>query len=296
MSKFSFGLSTDKLVKKDSIPSLNRATITDGKLLAYYIEHPLSGRDDYILQSLNTTYDCMAPIYSYINEHSAHDLCNSAVSGFSSINVANTVSNTVLQGSMSANKTLGFYTVYPLTSYYSKPSKLTIQYVNGYYISYYQMAMLNHGYIDNNYSVAFSYNANATLSSWAFCNATAKNKSIAWYDSDSDNSAIALYYSTAHNYAIAMYNSYANSKLGQADKSDLRKSVSIAMYNSDANSYGVALYDSAVVGGVALYNSNAITTNYSHARSIVMHNSNAYTTQGPSVYHCISMYNSTRTY
>ena len=46
MAKFSFLNAADEFTKRNKVAQLNRATIADGKLLTYFIEKPLSGRDD----------------------------------------------------------------------------------------------------------------------------------------------------------------------------------------------------------------------------------------------------------
>jgi hypothetical protein len=277
MSKFSFTYSTNPLVAKNSIATINRATIADGKLLQYYIALPLLGRDEYSLYAINYTYNYMKPYFEYIYSNSAKEFNNSTLTGFSAIKIN---SNTNY-GGMSAIKTLKLSAVNPLALAQDN-FKVTLKYADNYKLdqaSYYIRAKLQNSYIDTDYSVALSRNASATLSSWAFCDSSANNQSFAWYNSTATNRSIAMYNSIAGKsingqivqyYNVALYNSTANNTYTHYDNN-----VAVALYDSRAWMDSVALYYSTADGhSIAMYNSKTIDNQaYQPADSLLMYDS-----------------------
>lgn len=277
MSKFSFTYSTNPLVAKNSIATINRATIADGKLLQHYVALPLLGRDEYSLYAINYTYDYMKPYFDYIYSNSAKEFNNSTLTGFSAIKIN---SNTNYGGT-SAIKTLKLSAVNPLALAQDN-FKVTLKYADSYKIdqaSYYIRAMMQNSYIDSDYSVALSRNASATLSSWAFCDSSANNQSFAWYNSTATNRSIAMYNSIAGKtvkgqpdryYNVALYDSTANNTY-----SHYANNVAVALYNSRAWMDSVALYYSTADGhSIAMYNSKTIyNQSYQPVDSLLMYDS-----------------------
>jgi len=299
MSKFSFSQSTNSFVSKDYIPTINRATIIDGKLIDYYVKVPLSGRDDLVLSAINYTFDYLEPTYTYVENNSAKEFNNSYLTGFSAVKVN---SNKIL-GASSADKTIAFSAIHPMAVSQNDELKVKLSYADGYYISYYQMAMLQHGYIDGKNSVAMSRAASATVSSWAFCDSSAANKSIAWYNSTAVDSAFAMYDSIAKGHtaedadgnlreigAIALWSSTA-AGTNECVASDC---VPIALYESDACNAYAQWQSTALNGGVAFYHSVAGPDPHSEQQ-------NAFA-QGLAAYNSVltagglAMYNSTAYY
>lgn len=68
-----------------SAKSINRATITDGKLLQRFVAEPLSSNDETILANLNELYTPVVDTYNTVKANYLTNWPNSAISGFKTI-------------------------------------------------------------------------------------------------------------------------------------------------------------------------------------------------------------------
>lgn len=278
---------SEKIVKQ-----LNRATISDGKLLKKYIADPLSSRDETLLKGINEIFPPLSEVYSNINAHSANDYANSKLTGFSAIAENRTDASqaeiALIEGSRYAGGIFGFSAIEP---FHVDPIQ------NGFEVYYrptnsQARSYLTHALVNNSTakdykdSIVFYKNASAD-NGLAVTDATAVNCSIAMYGSTAtDNSlayddswaqegSVAMWNSRAHNHGFATHDSVVNGKYlynngGIAMWSSLANDGSIAMWNSTAQATAMALWDST-----AGNNAVAEHQSYAYFSAVAMWNSNA---------------------
>ena len=149
------------MITLQNAKSLNRATITDGKLLQHYVFKPLSANDDALLAYLNTTYNKLLPLYTTVKTYSS-DWRNDKIYGFSAI----TFGSNKEEGSSKFAERLYIESTDDVNISTSLGNP-TFKVPYSAYGSYYALAMAGDCYIDNKKSVALNMKSSATNNSFA---------------------------------------------------------------------------------------------------------------------------------
>lgn len=147
-----------------SAKHINRATITDGKLLNRFVVEPLSSRDNEVLENLNEVAPNAISVYETVQDNYQTNWPNSALTGFKEFKLG----STTLTGAANVTGVIPLSSSKEIQLLGTPASKtISINTTNDILQSYYAVAMKNDGYIDNDYSVAFN-DCSATVSSFAF--------------------------------------------------------------------------------------------------------------------------------
>ena len=252
---------------------INRATLTDGKMLEYHILAPYRTTDDELLLAFNDICGDALRTYNIVHDNSATKWDNDLVSGFSAIRFDSMTEYGA--GYCSATVKLKDSDSISLSIANNNTIMFDTQALEKLAKSYHTRSVLYDGYIDNNSSVslgcasAYSHSVakgNKTYASnYGFAIATTPMNSsavnTATLFTTRENSNGKPNYVENHSFGFQGVDLHGEYLFGAYDASATNSNNCVILYNSTANNanHGVAIYDSYITNshGYALWNSTA---------------------------------------